>query len=151
MTHYDIINAASVVPTDKGTPNQVVVSNQEIGCEKRLRLKIQQTKHIGVSINVVFFWPQMFGYSTRVFCLKEAPGKTTSPQHPALETRAAVATPATSMAPMPWVLGARGGSAWCEWQGPKDQCLRNRCRIPVGYGWDMSSGDIYIYLIYIYN
>ena len=55
MTHYDIINAASVVPTDKGTPNQVVVSNQEIGCEKRLRLKIQQTKHIGVSINVVFF------------------------------------------------------------------------------------------------
>ena len=60
MTHYDTINAASAVPTDKGTPNQVVVSNQEIGCEKRLRLKNQQTKHIGVSINVFLILRQMF-------------------------------------------------------------------------------------------
>ena len=73
MTHYDIINAASVVPTDKGTPNQVVVSNQEIGCKKRLRLKVQQTKHIGVSINVVFFLTSDVWLFNKSFLFKRSP------------------------------------------------------------------------------
>ena len=59
------------------------------------------------------------------------------PKHPALETPAAVAAPAPSLPPSPPAgPAARGGSAWCDWRGPKDQCLSDS---RAGYDDEKSS------------